>query len=282
MRPFPETEDDDADPTAAAVGAPAEREARMARLRALGIGDAGAEAAADDGIDGPKPVPGITRSVDPVTGRAVGAGRLTGGGSGAAPGLAGAAGAAAGAPAAGRSSGGLARLLGWDRRPRVGASRPARKPERDPAWERPRRFEAYPTLKTRVGLPVPSRLLLALGAVLVAAAILFFVPPLFLKQSGAGPGASGSPAASGSGAAVRTPGASIAPTARPAPTPLTYTVKQGDTLSSIAKKYKLTIEQILAANKAIKNPNKIAPGDVIVIPTPTASDVLDGGASASP
>ena len=41
-------------------------------------------------------------------------------------------------------------------------------------------------------------------------------------------------------------------------------------------------EQILAANKAIKNPNKIAPGDVIVIPTPAPSDVVDGGASSSP
>jgi LysM repeat protein len=45
-----------------------------------------------------------------------------------------------------------------------------------------------------------------------------------------------------------------------------YTVKKGDTLSSIAKKYGLTLQQLLEANPQIKNPNLIKVGQVIKIP----------------
>ena len=45
---------------------------------------------------------------------------------------------------------------------------------------------------------------------------------------------------------------------------------QGETLSKIAKQYGLTLDQLLAANKQIKNPNKIAIGDELNIPTPGA------------
>lgn len=45
-----------------------------------------------------------------------------------------------------------------------------------------------------------------------------------------------------------------------------YTVKKGDTLSAIAKKYGITLEALLKANPQIKNPNLIKIGQVINIP----------------
>ncbi len=179
-----------------------------------------------------------------------------------------------------RRSSSLATLLGWDRRPRAGSSRPGRTAgQAEPPWERPRRYEAYPTIRTRVGLPALSKAALAGLALLVGALALFFIPPLLLHSGGPGPGASGSAAASFSPGAASS---SLAPTVAPARTPLTYTVKSGDTLVKIAKKYGLTVEQLLAANKQIKNPNKIAIGDVLVIPQATPSQVLDGGPSSTP
>jgi LysM repeat protein len=59
-------------------------------------------------------------------------------------------------------------------------------------------------------------------------------------------------------------------------------VTAGDTLSKIARKFGVTVAQILAANKNIKNPNKIAIGDVIIIPIAKPSVISDGGASSSP
>ena len=44
-----------------------------------------------------------------------------------------------------------------------------------------------------------------------------------------------------------------------------------DTLTKIAKKFGVTIEQILAVNPGIKDPNKVGIGDKIVIPRPTPS-----------
>lgn len=45
-----------------------------------------------------------------------------------------------------------------------------------------------------------------------------------------------------------------------------HTVVAGDTLSSIATKYGTTVDDIVKANPAIKNPNLIYAGDVFVIP----------------
>jgi nucleoid-associated protein YgaU len=142
-----------------------------------------------------------------------------------------------------------------------------------PAWERPRRFEAYPTLKTRIGLPSIPRVGLAALAVIVAAIVLFSVPFVFRfggggDQGGGGAVASPSPS-SGSGALA-------SPTEAPAPTAQVYVIKAGDTLLKIAKKYKLTMDQLLAANKKIKNPNKISVGDEIVIPVAPPTEVVDG------
>jgi LysM repeat protein len=46
----------------------------------------------------------------------------------------------------------------------------------------------------------------------------------------------------------------------------TYTIKKGDTLSAIAKRYGTTVDAILKANPNIKNPNLIKVGQVINIP----------------
>lgn len=46
---------------------------------------------------------------------------------------------------------------------------------------------------------------------------------------------------------------------------MTYTVKKGDTLSGIAKKYNTTVEALVASN-GIKNPNVITVGQVLTIP----------------
>jgi LysM repeat protein len=65
----------------------------------------------------------------------------------------------------------------------------------------------------------------------------------------------------------RTPGA---PT--PEPTPIEHLVSRGEFLSYIAGLYCTTVDEILALNE-IQNPNRIQPGDVLVIP---------GGGCASP
>jgi hypothetical protein len=151
-----------------------------------------------------------------------------------------------------------------------------------PAWERPRRNEAYPTLRSRMSMPVPglpglSRVALALGALALGVLVLFFLPGMLDIGGTGGPGSD--PTASPSSAASITPEPS--PTATPAPTPIVHVVAQGETLSKIAKKYGLTLDQLLAANPQIKNPNKIAIGDELTIPTPTPSDD-ELGASEEP
>lgn len=45
-----------------------------------------------------------------------------------------------------------------------------------------------------------------------------------------------------------------------------HTVAGGDTLWGVARKYGVSLEALLKANPAIKNPNLIHPGDKVVIP----------------
>ncbi|CEP67645.1 Spore coat assembly protein SafA [Moorella glycerini] len=52
----------------------------------------------------------------------------------------------------------------------------------------------------------------------------------------------------------------------PCPNGFIYVVKPGDTLSSIARKFGTTVDQILAANPQITDPNLIYPGQRICIP----------------
>ena len=46
----------------------------------------------------------------------------------------------------------------------------------------------------------------------------------------------------------------------------TYTIKSGDTLSKIAKKYGTTVDKLMAANPYITNKNKIYAGKTLQIP----------------
>jgi hypothetical protein len=158
-----------------------------------------------------------------------------------------------------------------------------------PAWERPRRYEAYPTLRTRMGLPalggIPKVAVWALILLLAALLVFLFGPSLLGlgKDSGGGAGASPTPAA------TERATAEPEPTVPPAPTQQVHVVAKGETMSKIARKYGLTIEELMAANPQIKNPNKIAIGDQITIPVPveggTPSGSGDGtvdGASQAP
>ena len=53
-----------------------------------------------------------------------------------------------------------------------------------------------------------------------------------------------------------------------------YTVKRGDTLTLIAKKYNTTVVDIIALNTNIKNPNLIYPGQIFKIITNTESNSI--------
>jgi hypothetical protein len=168
------------------------------------------------------------------------------------------------------------------------AGRPSRRPRAysqhlggpdGPDWERPRRYEAYPTIKSRVGLPrvrgVPPLLLAAVLVVVLAIALLF-LPGLLNFGGGTGVGASAAPSGSAQ------PSVSIGPSVAPQPTAQLYTIKKGDTLSKVATSFGITIEELLAANPTIKNPNKVGLGQEIVIPVPSEPPPDTVGESPAP
>jgi hypothetical protein len=139
-------------------------------------------------------------------------------------------------------------------------------PSTGPDWERPRRYEAYPTIRTRIGIPALSTGPLTIGvlAVVIAALALFFLPAILGLGSGDQATTTPSPSVA--------PSESVAPTPIPAPTPIIYTIKKGETLSKIATAHGITIEQLMAANPEIKNPDRISEGQKITIPVPEAPD----------
>ena len=163
--------------------------------------------------------------------------------------------------------------------------RPAQDPNElfGPAWERPHRYEAYPSLRTRVGLPAVGgigRIGLGALALMVAALALFFVGPMLL---GIGSDETRNPGGGGAATPIAESTATPEITPVPAPTPQIYVVRKGDTMSKIAKKFDLTVAALVAANKQLKDPDKISIGDEITIPVPDSVD--DGtveGASAEP
>jgi hypothetical protein len=146
-----------------------------------------------------------------------------------------------------------------------------------PAWERPRRLEAYPTLRSR-RLPamLVTPLLLAIAALVLVGAALFFLPSLL--GLGKAPGAGASIAATSTGSAA--PSVPVQPTPLPQATPTVYLVQPGDTMSRIAQKFNVPLTDLIAANQAtIPNPDKLKIGDAVTIPVPLAS-VLPGASSA--
>jgi hypothetical protein len=166
-----------------------------------------------------------------------------------------------------------ARPAGPSRRPRA-YDQHLGGPSTGPDWERPRRYEAYPTIKTRMRLPSVPRLAGMAAAILVAAVALFFLPALLGLGANDQPSASPSPSPS--------PSRSVAPTVAPAPTATVYVIKKGDRLQKIADSFGVTLDELLAANPKIKDPNKIVEGQQIIIPVPAPSIPGEFGGSAAP
>ncbi|MDO8483550.1 MAG: LysM domain-containing protein [Candidatus Limnocylindrales bacterium] len=171
------------------------------------------------------------------------------------------------------------------RRPSVSSTRTHRERERErdrdaivgPSWERARRYEAYPTIRTRAGLPAPPRLAVLAGALVIAAVALFFLPAL-LGVGGGGEDASTPGPSASQGVATASP----EPTTPPAPTPQIYVIKSGDTLFGVAESFGLTLDELLEANKdTITDPDKIAIGDQIIIPPKPPDEFTEPSAEPS-
>jgi LysM repeat protein len=113
-------------------------------------------------------------------------------------------------------------------------------------------------------------------AVAIAAVALFFLPALLGIGSDNGPTGSPSP--------TPRPSRSLAPTPTPAPTPTVYIIKKGDFLNKIAAAHGISLEELMAANPDIKDPNKIVEGQRIIIPPQAPPEEFGGSAapSASP
>lgn len=133
-----------------------------------------------------------------------------------------------------------------------------------PSWERARRNEAYPTLRTRTGLSLPggSPLILAGAGIIALAFALFFIPPMLLGIGGDEATATPTPSPSAEASA------SPSPTPIPSPTPVTYVVKQGDTMSKIAAEFGVSLDALIAANsETVPNPDSLQVGQTLIIPT---------------
>jgi LysM repeat protein len=145
-----------------------------------------------------------------------------------------------------------------------------RRDPRAPDWEPGRPLEAFPTLRARrlPELSVPP-ILVSIIALALAAAVLFALPGLL------GFGDPGGAAASPSHAATSpTPLASLAPTPVPEPTQHIYIVKANDTMSKIAGKFGIPLDELIAANaENIPNPDQLDVGDEVIIPVPESDEV---------
>ena len=136
-------------------------------------------------------------------------------------------------------------------------------------------MEAFPALRSRrlPELSIPP-ILVAVVALALAAAVLFALPGLL---------GFGNPSAGNSAeptTPLRTELVTPAPTPVPAPTDQIYVVKSGDTLSRIAGRFNISLEELIAANaETLPDPNKLQIGDQLIIPAanpdelPAASDI---------
>ncbi len=66
-----------------------------------------------------------------------------------------------------------------------------------------------------------------------------------------------------------TPTPTTTPRPPPPPTPTTYTVQPGDTLSAIATRYNVTVDDLVRKNRLV-NPDALQVGQDLTIPTPPA------------
>jgi hypothetical protein len=148
---------------------------------------------------------------------------------------------------------------------RPGAKRPGVAPE----WERAKPLEAYPTIKSRrlTELSVPP-ILVAVVALAIAAAVLFALPGL-LGFGSPGSGVSASPTLPS-----RTATPSINPTPIPQPTPQIYLVQSGDTMSRIAGRFGIPLQDLINANTdMVPDPNKLQIGQQVIIPAKAPTEL---------
>ncbi|MEZ0240637.1 MAG: LysM peptidoglycan-binding domain-containing protein [Chloroflexota bacterium] len=187
------------------------------------------------------------------------------------------AGAVGGGAVAGR------RDASWPREDREAADRLRSVTEREapaPAWERPKRFEAYPALRARRGIPVVP---LVIGLVVIAlAAFLLFKLPEFLGVGA--PTASPTPSpteVTTTTPAPTTPASSEEPSAAPGPTATTYQVQPGDTMTKIANKFGVPLQDLIDANKdTVENPSNLIVGQTLIIPAVPPTTLPDAGTQA--
>jgi LysM domain len=138
-------------------------------------------------------------------------------------------------------------------------------------------MEAYPTLKTRIGLPSLSLppLLVPVAAVVIGAVALFLLPLLL----GIGNPPGGAPTASPGPSAGASESPAL-PTALPEPTQLVYVVQAGDTMQRIADRFGITLAALIDANRdAIPNPDLIKIGQQVIIPVAPPTTLPDAGAT---
>ena len=149
-----------------------------------------------------------------------------------------------------------------------------------PSWERIPRREAYPTLKTRMGLSGVSMppIMVAVAAVVIAAIALFLLPAILGVGNPPGtPGPSQSTSPS-QGSASATP---FVATPVPEPTQQIYVVQSGDTMSRIANRFGVPLATLCEVNKAtIPDCNKVVIGANVTSPAVAPTTVP--GASTSP
>jgi len=113
----------------------------------------------------------------------------------------------------------------------------------------------------------------------VAAVFLFFAPALLGIGGGGGGGETATPIASSS-QGIASP--SLDPATPAAPTSQVYLVEAGDTMSKIASRFGLTLEELCDANKeTIPDCDKIAIGDEVAIPEKAPDEFTEPTASPS-
>lgn len=157
--------------------------------------------------------------------------------------------------------------------PPVVAMAARREPTR-PAWENPPRMDNYPRLRAREDRSNNQPLLLA--AMGVAAVMIAVIAYSVWGGGGSGGGTGGNGSnpsashiagASGSGVVAAVTDTPL-PTPNATPTMLHYRIKSGEALQTIANRYGITLDLLLAANPTIKNPNYVQVNQWIWIPSP--------------
>jgi LysM repeat protein len=118
------------------------------------------------------------------------------------------------------------------------------------------------------------------------------MPVTPLNPASPTPGLLLAPTPTSLGLALITPTRPAAPTVSivPSPTPFIYTIKTGDTLSQVALRYGLSVDELLAANPGI-NPQVLSIGQTLQIPSrpaslveslPAPAELLTGPAACYP